>query len=81
MEIYSNPIIISLIIGIIQAIKIAGMPKKFAPLVSLALGISMCVFFEPKGDIKQSILNGIISGLTASGLFSGYHSMTKNSKK
>ncbi|SHG89095.1 holin [Tepidibacter thalassicus] len=75
-----NPIMISLIIGITQAIKIAGLPKKFAPIVSLVLGIIMCVFFESKGDIKQSVLDGIILGLTASGLFSGYKSMTKNSK-
>ncbi|MEJ8554297.1 holin [Tepidibacter sp. Z1-5] len=77
MEGYSSPIIISLIVGITQVIKTAGVPKKFAPLVSLVVGIVLCIFYESNTDIKKSILDGIIAGLTASGLFSGYKSVSK----
>ncbi len=77
MEMYSSSLIISIIIGVTQVAKTAGLPKKFAPLFSLLIGIILCLFLEPNKDIKQGILNGVISGLTASGLFSGYKSMTK----
>ncbi|WP_099187372.1 holin [Tepidibacter mesophilus] len=81
MDGYLNPIIISLIVGITQVIKTAGLPKKFAPLVSLGIGIVLCIVYETNVDIKKSILDGIIAGLTASGLFSGYKSVSKCNKK
>ncbi len=80
MEGYLNPIIISLIVGITQVIKTAGVPKKFSPLVSLVTGIVLCIFYESDVGIKKSILNGIIAGLTASGLFSGCKSVAKSDK-
>ncbi|WFD11563.1 hypothetical protein [Tepidibacter hydrothermalis] len=81
MDGYSNPIILSLIVGITQVIKTAGVPKRFAPLVSLVTGIVLCVFYESSVGMKKSILDGIIAGLTASGLFSGYKSVSKCDKK
>lgn len=81
MEGYLNPIIISMIVGITQVIKTAGVPKRFAPLVSLVVGIVLCIVYESNVDIKKSIVDGIIAGLTASGLFSGYKRVTKCDKK
>lgn len=81
MDGYSNPIIISLIVGITQVIKTAGVPKKFAPIVSLIIGIVLCVLYESNVDMKKSIVDGIIAGLTASGLVSGYKSVTECDKK
>jgi hypothetical protein len=81
VEGYLNPIIISMIVGITQVIKTAGVPKRFAPLVSLVVGIVLCVLYESNVDTKQSIVDGVIAGLTASGLFSGYKGVTKCDKK
>lgn len=70
MELLSVPAIVA----IVQALKIAGMPKVFAPLVSIALGMIFGVMFV-SGDI-MGIGAGLLIGLTASGLYStGKHTI------
>ncbi|KXZ40102.1 hypothetical protein SAMN05661008_01307 [Alkalithermobacter thermoalcaliphilus JW-YL-7 = DSM 7308] len=77
MECYSNPLVISIIIGFIEVAKTAGFPKKYAPLLSLFIGIVISIFYDTSIDVKERILKGIIAGLTSSGLFSGYKSLTR----
>ncbi|CAH2214146.1 hypothetical protein [Tepidibacter aestuarii] len=81
MEAYSYLIIIPLIVSITQVIKTAGVPKKFAPLISLVIGMVLCIFYESNVDIKQRVLDGIIAGLIASGSFSAFKSVAKSNKK
>lgn len=64
-------IIIAAIIGITEAAKRSGMSSKWAPLVSLALGIGASFAFITHPDVPSAILEGIILGLTAAGLYSG----------
>lgn len=64
--------LVPLVMGLIQVFKSVGLPTKFAPLVSLVLGViaTTSIGFV---DI-ESILGGLLVGLVASGLWSG----TKN---
>jgi hypothetical protein len=64
---------IPLIIAIVQALKMVGLKTKFAPLVSLAVGILLAFIMDHGASltIGESVLHGILYGLGASGLYSG----------
>lgn len=62
-------IVVPLIIGIVEVVKKAGLPNKYSPLVSLALGVFFgFVFLE---TFQESLFIGVIIGLAATGLYSG----------
>lgn len=69
-----NVLLIPLIMGLVEAIKRAGVSKQFLPLISIAIGITIGVVYLTEFDLKQGVLVGTILGLSASGLYSG----TKN---
>lgn len=66
--------IIPLIVGIVSLFTTIGLPKKFAPIVAVVLGILIGVFYIAPGDVLKGILVGIAVGLSSVGLYSG----TKN---
>ncbi|MCJ7843440.1 hypothetical protein MUB24_21695 [Lederbergia sp. NSJ-179] len=72
-EIY-DVLVIPLIIGLVEAFKIAGVSKRFLPLIAIGVGIVIGIVYMTELNLKQGILVGIILGLSASGLYSG----TKN---
>lgn len=61
--------LIPLLVGLVEVVKRIGLPSKFAPLVSVALGLILG--FMVYSDPTQAILVGIAFGLSASGLYSG----------
>lgn len=61
--------LIPLLVGLVEAVKKVGLPSKFAPLVSIALGLVFGLLLFPFPT--QAILLGIAFGLSASGLYSG----------
>lgn len=60
---------VPLVIALTQLVKLY-IDHKWAPLVSLAFGI-LCAWFVPVDTAPQFVLNGLVLGLTASGLYSG----------
>ena len=60
--------IVVLIIAICQAIKIAGLPSRWIPLLAVALGIAGAFFFG-NGSGLLTIGSGVIVGLTSAGFF------------
>jgi hypothetical protein len=60
---------IPLCLGIVAAIRQLGLPSRFAPIVSIVIGIGLIALTGQtwQADISQ----GIIVGLSASGLWSG----------
>jgi L-cystine uptake protein TcyP (sodium:dicarboxylate symporter family) len=60
--------------SIVELFKGLGIPRKFSALLSVVIGIVIGIFYLHPMDIKLGIFEGIIYGLTASGLYSG----TKN---
>lgn len=63
-------ILVPVTIGVVQAVKMVGLPVRFAPLASLVVGIGGA-YFLIGGDAQIVALQGVIAGLMASGLWSG----------
>ncbi|MEN1934961.1 holin [Paenibacillus sp. 102] len=61
-------IIIAVVVGLSKIAKTIGLQTKYIPLVNLTLGIVLGVLFLPQ-DLKMNVFQGIIIGLSASGLF------------
>ncbi|HDR4517390.1 TPA: holin [Bacillus cereus] len=61
-------VMIGVVVGLSQIAKTVGMQIKYVPLLNLTLGIMLGVLFLSQ-DIKTNIFQGIIIGLSASGLF------------
>lgn len=67
-------IYIPLIVAVIEALKQAGAPKRYLPLISLVIGIAVVTVSD--GLLTtNSVLQGAILGLSASGLYSGAKSV------
>lgn len=75
--------IVPIIIAIVQGLKMAwSSAEKFAPLVSLAVGILISLIADHEtGDWTNSLLSGVIYGLSASGLYSGVKATAHASKE
>lgn len=77
MNIAEMSIIVAVIIGLSEAFKSIGVIKKWIPIINIILGIGAGLAFMNTGDIKEAILQGLIAGLTASGLFSTVKNTTQ----
>ncbi|EOO19713.1 hypothetical protein [Bacillus cereus] len=64
----SLAVLIGIVAGLSQIAKTIGLKTKYVPLLNLTLGIVLGVLFLG-GDIKTNVFQGIIIGLSASGLF------------
>lgn len=64
MELLSVP----LIMAIVQALKQSGMDSKYAPLVSISIGLLFGLLVVNMG--VEGLVQGLIAGLAASGLWS-----------
>jgi len=62
----SNTIVVPIIVGLVEVAKRVGLPTKFLPLLAVVLGIANSYLFN-----EFSIIDGLVSGLMAVGLFSG----------
>ncbi|WP_002150863.1 hypothetical protein [Bacillus cereus] len=71
---------IGVVIGLSQVVKTIGLQTKYIPLFNLTLGITLGVLFLSQ-DIKSNILQGIIMGLSASGLFDHTKIMKKDDNR
>lgn len=61
----------AVIIGMVEAFKRSKLlSSRFSPLVAITLGI-VFMYFGSDGDTFNRIIEGVIAGLTASGLYSG----------
>lgn len=71
---------IGVVVGLSQIAKTTGLQAKYIPLFNLTLGITLGVLFLPQ-DIKMNIFQGIIIGLSASGLFDHTKIIKKDSNR
>jgi len=75
---YTTAIFIAVITGIIEALKRAlKLDERFLPLISMAIGIGVAFLGQGSFDmsILETILFGIMLGLSASGLLSSFSSI------
>ena len=66
-------ILVPVVLGLVEAVKQAGMPSRYAPILALSLGVAGT--FLMSGDYAgASVIQGLIVGLSAVGLWSGVKS-------
>ncbi|TEA53213.1 holin [Bacillus sp. BH2] len=70
-------VMIGIVVGLSQISKTIGLQTKYVPLLNVTLGIVLGVLFLD-GDIKTNVFQGIIIGLSASGLFDHTKIMKKD---
>lgn len=75
MELSQFLYLVPLVVGLVQVAKVAGLSSKYAPLVSVLLGVATATILS--GVSAIAILGGVVLGLSASGLFSGVKSTVK----
>ncbi|MEF8680990.1 UNVERIFIED_CONTAM: holin [Bacillus cereus] len=73
----SLAVMIGIVVGLSQIVKTIELQTKYIPLLNLTLGIVLGVLFLG-GDIKTNVFQGIIIGLSASGLFDHTKIMKKD---
>lgn len=63
-------VLTALTVGFVEALKIAGVPTKFAPIASLlfAIGLNFFATFVGQGT-SEILIGGLTAGLIASGLY------------
>ncbi len=69
MATFETGLLAAIIVGLVEVAKRLGCPKKFLPLLAVVLGILLTMLSGWQGW-GVVIITGIISGLTAVGLFS-----------
>jgi hypothetical protein len=62
-------ILLAIIIGLTEAIKRIGLKTKYAPLFAIALSLGLT--FVTMGATTDSLIAGLVVGLTSVGLYSG----------
>ncbi|HDX9652805.1 MULTISPECIES: hypothetical protein [Bacillus] len=71
---------IGVVVGLSQIVKINGLQTKYIPIFNLTLGIMLGVLLLSQ-DIKMNIFQGMIIGLSASGLFDHTKIMKKDDNR
>jgi hypothetical protein len=61
----------------VEALKLMIGNSRLAPLFALLIGIAISFLVTPAFEIREAILQGIIYGLSAAGLYSGAKAMVK----
>jgi hypothetical protein len=61
---------VPLVVAIVEAFKMSGFNVKFAPIISLVVGLAISFAVNTDLSMGEIIVSGIIFGLTASGLYS-----------
>lgn len=68
---FSESIVVPIIMSIVELAKGLGVPKKYSAILSVIIGIAIGIFYLHPMNIKYGIFDGVVYGLTASGLYSG----------
>lgn len=63
-------IMVPVIIALVAGVKQAGMDSKYAPILSIIFGLAG-FYLLGVGEIGPRLFEGLVAGLTASGLYSG----------
>lgn len=63
--------LIPVIVALVQGLKQVADLGRFAPLISWGLGI-VGAFLFPTDAFSTTVMNGVLLGMAASGLYSGY---------
>jgi len=68
-------LVVPIILGLVECFKQIGLPTRLAPVASLILGVAL--MFLTTMTWQAIVVQGIIAGLMASGLWSGGKAIIK----
>lgn len=63
-------VLVPVIVALVSAVKTAGLPSKYAPILSILIGVAFFSFIG-EDDLITNAFAGVLAGLGASGLYSG----------
>lgn len=67
---------VPIVIGLVEVLKKTGLPNRMLPLLALILGILYSFFVFPIGT--EAVLQGLVVGLAAQGLYRGTKVLVNN---
>ena len=74
--------VVPVIVALVQALKMLNIPNKYSPILSIVVGVIVAFLFRHESqDMTQTILAGVLYGLSASGLYSGVKSTSETIKE
>lgn len=73
----NDTLIIPILVGLVEIAKKVGLSGKYSSILSLLLGIGLSLLL--KGLSLEAGIQGLVFGLSASGLYSGGKAMVKKS--
>ncbi len=83
-EIMQHPLAIAAVIGVfVSLLKNWKVPKKFYTLIAISLGLFYYVMFSVQYGsctLITAVMNGLVAGGTASGIYSGIKGFSNGSK-
>jgi len=69
---------VALIVALVEVFKKVGLPVKYAPLVSLAVGVCLGIVAFSSESITKAIILGLAAGASAVGAYSGTKNLFEN---
>lgn len=66
------------VIMILVSLSKTYVDSKWAPIISIGLGLIAAFFLVPTGNVVGNVIEGIVLGLSASGLYSGGKTILKS---
>lgn len=69
---------VPVIVALVSAAKVAGLKSRFAPLLSVSLGIVLFLLLGDNAEVGERVFLGLLAGLSASGLYSGTKATIKS---
>lgn len=69
---YEGVSAVAIIVALVQIIKSFGLEQKYSPIVAIIIGVGLSVAYSYYGTEKlfESIVLGIVAGLSAVGIYS-----------
>lgn len=65
------PLTVPFTMGLVEVVKRAGVNQRLLPLLSVLFGIGTTFLLNPSNSLNLSLLGGVLTGLVASGIWSG----------
>jgi hypothetical protein len=77
MDLLTTGASLAIVLGLVEVLKFIIGNSRFAPLYALILGIGIAFLTLPDAAVREVILQGLINGLSAAGLYSGTKAVIK----
>lgn len=61
--------LVPIIVGISQVVKNTGFPPRFIPALNLIIGIAISFLSFPELNVSEIIIQGLVVGLSAGGIY------------